>query len=182
MSLVGSLCKRHAVTRCHMLPYDNSGSHRLLAHGFRVYFTRLTGVLFTFPSRYWSTIGHAVVFSLGRWASRFPTGFHESRGTWEHYPRPVTHFNYGTVTLYGNAFQHLRLYVTRHLGDPAEPPNNAPQHRITNVGRLPVIRFRLFPFRSPLLRESQLLSLPEGTEMFQFPSFATIPYEFRYGY
>ena len=30
-------------------------------------------------------------------------------------------------------------------------------------------RFRLFPFRSPLLRESLLLSSPRGTEMFQFP-------------
>ncbi len=32
-------------------------------------------------------------------------------------------------------------------------------------------RFRLFPFRSPLLRESLLLSSPRGTEMFQFPRF-----------
>ena len=32
--------------------------------------------------------------------------------------------------------------------------------------------FGLFPFRSPLLRESLLLSLPRGTEMFQFPRFA----------
>jgi hypothetical protein len=32
-------------------------------------------------------------------------------------------------------------------------------------------RFRLFPFRSPLLRESLLLSSPQGTEMFQFPWF-----------
>ena len=32
-------------------------------------------------------------------------------------------------------------------------------------------RFRLFPFRSPLLRESRLLSFPPGTEMFQFPGY-----------
>ena len=32
-------------------------------------------------------------------------------------------------------------------------------------------RFGLFPFRSPLLRESLLLSLPVGTEMFHFPTF-----------
>jgi hypothetical protein len=32
-------------------------------------------------------------------------------------------------------------------------------------------RFRLVPFRSPLLRESLLLSFPRGTEMFQFPRF-----------
>src|SRR5438067_3364312 len=36
---------------------------------------------------------------------------------------------------------------------------------------LPPARFRLFPFRSPLLRESLLLSFPAGTEMFQFPAF-----------
>ena len=29
--------------------------------------------------------------------------------------------------------------------------------------------FRLFPFRSPLLRESHAFSFPGGTEMFQFP-------------
>ena len=33
------------------------------------------------------------------------------------------------------------------------------------------VRFGLFPFRSPLLRESLLLSFPRGTEMFQFPRF-----------
>src|SRR6476620_11404058 len=40
--------------------------------------------------------------------------------------------------------------------------------------RLPAIthaRFSLFRFRSPLLTESRLLSLPVGTEMFHFPTF-----------
>jgi hypothetical protein len=32
--------------------------------------------------------------------------------------------------------------------------------------------FRLFPFRSPLLRESRLLSLPLATKMFQFTKLA----------
>ena len=32
-------------------------------------------------------------------------------------------------------------------------------------------RFGLFRFRSPLLTESRLLSLPVGTEMFHFPTF-----------
>ena len=35
-------------------------------------------------------------------------------------------------------------------------------------------RFRLVPVRSPLLRESRLLSLPPGTEMFHFPGFARL--------
>jgi hypothetical protein len=33
-------------------------------------------------------------------------------------------------------------------------------------------RFRPFPFRSPLLRESHLISFPVGTEMCHFPTFA----------
>ena len=35
-------------------------------------------------------------------------------------------------------------------------------------------RFRLRPVRSPLLRASRLISLPLGTEMFQFPRFASL--------
>src|SRR3990167_4139507 len=34
-------------------------------------------------------------------------------------------------------------------------------------------RYRLFPFRSPLLGKSRLISFPAGTEMFQFPAFAS---------
>ena len=36
----------------------------------------------------------------------------------------------------------------------------------------------LFHFRSPLLAESHLISFPAGTEMFQFPAFASIHYVF----
>ena len=39
------------------------------------------GVLFTFPSQYCFTIGHWVVFRLGGWSPRLPTGFLVSRGT-----------------------------------------------------------------------------------------------------
>src|ERR1700759_1993472 len=43
-----------------------------------------------------------------------------------------------------------------------------------NTQRLPAItrtRFSLIRFRSPLLTESLLFSLPVGTEMFHFPTF-----------
>jgi hypothetical protein len=49
---------------------------------FQVLFHSPLGVLFTFPSRYWFTIGHQVVLSLGRWASLIHTGFHVTRATW----------------------------------------------------------------------------------------------------
>jgi hypothetical protein len=53
----------------------------LVGERFQVLFHSPPGVLFTFPSRYWFTIGRRGVFSLGRWSSRIPTGFHVPRGT-----------------------------------------------------------------------------------------------------
>ena len=41
------------------------------------------------------------------------------------------------------------------------------------------LRFGLIPVRSPLLRESRLISTPRGTKMFQFPRFPSPPYGFR---
>ena len=49
--------------------------------GFQVLFHSPPGVLFTFPSRYFSTIGHRGVFSLGGWSPLLPTRFLVSRGT-----------------------------------------------------------------------------------------------------
>lgn len=53
----------------------------LVGVGFQILFHSPSGVLFTFPSRYYFSIGHQGVFSLGRWSSLLPTGFHVSRGT-----------------------------------------------------------------------------------------------------
>ena len=49
-------------------------------------------------------IGHQVVFSLGGWSPRLPTGFHVSCGTLDtrRFPLP---FAYGAVTLFGLTFQ-----------------------------------------------------------------------------
>ena len=49
--------------------------------GFQILFHSPPGVLFTFPSRYFSTIGHRGVFRLGGWSLRLPTGFLVSRCT-----------------------------------------------------------------------------------------------------
>ena len=73
--LVGSLCKRHAVIR------QMADSDRLRAHGFRFYFTPLSTVLFTFPSRYLFTIGLPGVFSLAGWCRRIQPGIHRPRPT-----------------------------------------------------------------------------------------------------
>ena len=44
--------------------------------------------------------------------------------------------------------------------------------RTATLAGLTQFKFRLFPFRSPLLWKSLLISFPEGTKMFQFPSLA----------
>ncbi len=49
---------------------------------------------------------------------------------------------------------------------------DVPRHHISNGPSLTLMRFRLFPVRSPLLGESRLISIPPGTEMFQFPGLA----------
>ena len=53
----------------------------LVGTRFQVLFHSPPGVLFTFPSQYFFTIGHRVVFRLGGWSPRIPTGFHVSGGT-----------------------------------------------------------------------------------------------------
>ena len=57
---------------------------------------------------------------------------------------------------------------------PDFPDCSTNAHRIFLTG--------LFPVRSPLLRESRLISIPPVTEMFQFTGFASNTYEFSVGY
>ena len=76
----------------------------LVSTRFQVLFHSPPGVLFTFPSRYCFTIGHQVVFSLGRWSSLLPTRFHVSRGTLDQNLIILT-FTYRTITSYGPTFQ-----------------------------------------------------------------------------
>jgi hypothetical protein len=140
----------------------------LVGTRFQVLFHSPRGVLFTFPSRYLSTIGQKRVFSLRRWSSQIRAGFHVPRATRVR-ARPRCSFDYETFTLYGGAFQPLHLPCRVSYRTPHNP---GPR----------VSRFRLFPFRSPLLGESFLLSLPLGTEMFQFPRFASCTYGFSTGY
>ncbi len=53
---------------------------------------------------------------------------------------------------------------TRRQADQLEPYNP----RVTTTAVLASRKFGLFPFRSPLLRESRFLSFPPVTKMFQF--------------
>ena len=85
--------------------------------------------------------------------------------------RQGRHFDYGVHTLYDWPFNAIRLYL---LVTPAARQSSLKSPTTPTMQRLPAIthdRFGLFRFRSPLLTESRLLSLPVGTEMFHFPTF-----------
>jgi hypothetical protein len=110
---------------------------------FQVCFTPLIGVLFTFPSRYLFTIGQSVVLSLGGWSPHVQTGLLVSRLT------------QGLM-----CFLRIRAYHPLWSSFPS-----ASAYYTLATG--------LVPFRSPLLRESRLISFPLDTEMFQFSRFAS---------
>ena len=111
--LVGSLCKRHAVT-------TKSGSDRLRAHGFRVSFTPLSAVLFTFPSRYLCAIGLPGVLSLGGWCRRIRTGLLRPRPTQGSGPVGGG-YAYGAVTRCGAPFQAASATLASSLSPALQP-------------------------------------------------------------
>ena len=96
--LVGSLCKRHAVTT-EVAP---TACGRTVSGSLS--FTPLLAVLFTFPSRYLCAIGLPGVLSLGGWCRLLRTGLLRPRPTQG--PGSVgAHFRYGAVTRSGPPFQ-----------------------------------------------------------------------------
>ena len=121
------------------------------------------------------TIGRWVVFSLARWSSRIPTGFLVSRGTWDLIPRSRIRFRLrGYYPLWPDFPEPSANGTVCNSSTLArESPNRSHDTGRATLARLAHNRFRLIPFRSPLLRESLLLSLPGGTEMVHFPPFAS---------
>ena len=113
--------------------------------GFQVLFHSPPGVLFNFPSRYCFTIGHQLVFSLGRWSGLLPTGFHvpcrtlDSTRSYTRLSLPLVCFS-KTILLW--------LLVTC-----CSPQ---PQWYF-------YLWFGLLRFRSPLLSESMSFSFPGVT-------------------
>ena len=155
-----SLTKPLPISRQSILPKVRSQvlqlSYRLYAHGFMFYFTPRQGFSFTFPSRYLFAIGHSGVFSLTRWSSQIHTGFHVPHATRD---KKNSDSSFSTTGLSPSLVQDSAASSkldTLYIFPPTTP--EYPK----------VVWFRLIPFRSPLLRESRLLSSPLATKMFQF--------------
>jgi hypothetical protein len=98
------------VRRHPLLPLlEAIGLRPLVSTGFQVLLTRLVAVLFIVQSPYLFTIGHRGVFSLGRWAGRLRTEFHEIRATLVRLSTSISPYAYGTITRYGQTFQTVWL-------------------------------------------------------------------------
>jgi hypothetical protein len=85
----------------------------------------------------------------------------------------LMHFTYGALTRYGATFQNASAIhqLCHSVENLVLLPSRPTTPHWQRHQALPPVRFRLIPFRSPLLRESLLLFLPRGTQMFQFPRF-----------
>ena len=136
----------------------------IVCNRFQVYFTPLTGVLFTFPSRYWFTIGCQVVFSLIQWSGRIHAEFHVHRITWDTPRRLQTSHTRLSRSLVAFSTA-LCSSFTYHI--------EVPQPREDKSSR-----FRLFRFRSPLLTESLRFLFLGLLRCFTSPRFASPDYEF----
>jgi hypothetical protein len=75
-SSTGTLLPIHPLARTHR-------ARTACMHTASGTFHSASAVLFTFPSRYWFTIGRTLIFSLGEWSPQVPTGFHVPDGTQE---------------------------------------------------------------------------------------------------
>lgn len=109
---------------------------RIVGTRFQVLFHSPPGVLFTFPSRYWFTIGHQRVFRLSGWSRQIHTEFHGIRATWGNAHEPSLYV-YGDLTLYVRPFQALRLqqrFLTHRQDD--SPGRTAPQPHTGNACQL----------------------------------------------
>ena len=93
-----------------------------------------------------------------------------SRGTWDRTSGRDLSSAYGAFTLCGRpsqTFQLLKSFVTpRGVRSLLQVRPATPNRQ--RLRALSPVRFGLVPFRSPLLRESPLISFPPPTEMFQF--------------
>ena len=137
-------------------------------YGFRFSFTPLTGVLFTFPSRYFCTIGRIQYLALDRGRPGFRQGF--SCPAVLRIPLPfVHHFKYGAFTLSGRLSQNLSPMMTKQISRSFNP---------TLMSGLGSSNFARRYFRNLVLLTKLLISLPRVLRWFSSPSFASSTYVF----
>ena len=122
------------------------------------------GVLFTFPSRYWFTIGRQEYLALEGGPPRFPQDFScpaVLKNTSGASSLSPTGLSPSMTALSRDLRLEMRFFTPclnwgRNRSALQPPRGMGPQ-------AVKPPRFRLFPVRSPLLRESRLIFFPQGT-------------------
>ena len=142
-------------------------SDRPGAHGFRRSFTPLGGVLFTVPSRYWFPIGRRRSLALGGGPPRFPPDSAcRAVLTQKRHPRP-RRVAYGALTRSGRPFQRRSAASWTPARGPSPPPRSPSNPR--TAAPTGSCAARVWAPPRSLAATGGILSLPPGTEMFQFP-------------
>ena len=142
------------------------GVPQLVNIGFQVLFHSPPGVLFTFPSQYYSLSVTKEYLALRGGPRMFSQGFTCLDLLW--------------ILPCESTFRIQDFHLLQ-LDFPK------PFYQISSINyvvlnpRLHATWFGLFRFRSPLLTESLLFSLPPATQMFQFAGFPSIRYVLAYG-
>ena len=138
-------------------PHTPNGGRlrRIVGTRFQDLFHSPPGVLFTFPSRYLSAIGHQGIFRLDRWSCQIHTGFLGPRATWDT-PKESTPFRLRGSHPLCRAIQCSSTMTQISHSPPAcqsrqEGPTTPDVQRLTAITHA---RFGLIRFRSPLLTES----------------------------
>ena len=146
---------------------------RLVGTRFQVLFHSAPAVLFTIPSRYYPLSVTREYLGLTGGPARFTQDFSGPMLLGNYTSKPYRFQLRGSYPLR----QAFRMPFAYPYGfSLTRPPADDRKHNPTTPHAQPLpgithIRFSLIQFRSPLLPESQLFSLPAGTEMFHFPAF-----------
>src|SRR6056297_3657863 len=149
-----SLTLLHIVTRWPVLQKVRGRTYKVLPLlvniGFQVLFHSPSGVLFTIPSRYYTLSVTREYLALGGGPPCFPQSFTCSVVLW--------------ITTEGLLVSSTGLSPSLvGLSRPFDYNSHLLDGRVHNPSKGNLYWFGLFPFRSPLLRESIFLSLPSGT-------------------
>ena len=144
----------------------------MYATGFRYYFTPLPGYFSPFPHGTHPLSVTKEYLGLADGPARFTRNSTSPVLLGKNIAMKWQTYAYGSITHYAQAFQPVQLHppfiTPRPVNSQAtqHPTTPTPQH----LSAITRYRFSLIHFRSPLLTESLLFSLPTGTKMFHFPA------------
>ena len=144
----------------------------MYAIGFRYYFTPLPGYFSPFPHGTCPLSVTKEYLGLADGPARFKRNFRGSALLGDTLKSgKLTSTGVLPSLLWPSQHTSTSLTISNSSTVQQHGPRDPTTPQLQRLSAITQLRFGLFRFRSPLLTESLLFSLPEGTEMFHFPSF-----------